>query len=93
VSPTVESTIALIRKAHAGQVDKIGAPYAEHPLAVMALLPPSADDEERMIALLHRLRAADGWSLDNTFCLERRGERCQAANAMAGRRRRGRVGG
>ncbi|MDQ3814047.1 MAG: GTP pyrophosphokinase, partial [Armatimonadota bacterium] len=33
--PTVEDAIALARRAHAGQVDKAGAPYISHPLRLM----------------------------------------------------------
>lgn len=32
--PTIDDTIALVRKAHAGQTDKAGEPYVEHLLRV-----------------------------------------------------------
>ncbi len=48
--PTVEDAIALARRAHAGQVDKAGAPYISHPLRLMEAMDT---DEERMVAVLH----------------------------------------
>lgn len=51
--PIIEETIAFIRKAHAGQLTKIGEPYWTHPVAVMDLLPPEATEDERLAALLH----------------------------------------
>ncbi|MQA84790.1 MAG: HD domain-containing protein [Streptosporangiales bacterium] len=47
---TVDDAVAVARRAHAGQTDKAGRPYIEHPLRVMARL---AGDEERMAAVLH----------------------------------------
>lgn len=38
---------------HAGQVDKAGAAYIEHPVRVMLRLPADATDAEKMAALLH----------------------------------------
>jgi (p)ppGpp synthase/HD superfamily hydrolase len=46
----VEKAIALALKAHAGQVDKAGAPYVLHPLRVMMEM---TCDEERVAAVLH----------------------------------------
>ena len=43
MTPTVLSTIELITRLHEGQVDKTGAPYVNHPLAVAGIL---MDDEE-----------------------------------------------
>lgn len=46
----LQIAIDIARRAHAGQVDKGGAPYIEHPLRVMAAL----DDPETKIAgVLH----------------------------------------
>lgn len=47
---TVERAIAIAAQAHAGQVDKAGAPYILHPLRVMLA---QADDIARMVAVLH----------------------------------------
>ena len=46
----LEHAIALAAKAHAGQVDKAGAPYILHPLRMMLRLTTL---EERMVAVLH----------------------------------------
>ena len=51
--PTIGQTLDFIRTAHAGQTDRIGVPYWRHPLAVMLLLPPSADEDTMHAALLH----------------------------------------
>lgn len=47
---TLEHAIALAAKAHAGQVDKAGAPYILHPLRVMLRC---ATFEQRVTAVLH----------------------------------------
>lgn len=47
---TLERAIALAATLHAGQVDKAGAPYILHPLRLMLRL---ADDEARIVAVLH----------------------------------------
>jgi (p)ppGpp synthase/HD superfamily hydrolase len=46
----VEEAIALARWAHAGQTDKAGRPYIEHPLRVMHRL---HGEHEQMAAILH----------------------------------------
>ena len=47
---TVETAVALARKAHEGQLDKAGLPYIEHPLRVMAMVETEA---QQMAAVLH----------------------------------------
>jgi (p)ppGpp synthase/HD superfamily hydrolase len=47
---TLTEAIALATAAHAGQVDKGGRPYIEHPLRVMRRM---KREEERMVAVLH----------------------------------------
>jgi (p)ppGpp synthase/HD superfamily hydrolase len=47
---TVDAAIAIARAAHAGQTDKAGRPYIEHPLRVMGRLD---GEQERMAAVLH----------------------------------------
>jgi hypothetical protein len=51
--PTVDETIAFIKRAHAGQVDKAGNPYWQHPVSVMGRLGPDATESEKLAALLH----------------------------------------
>ena len=47
---TLERAIAIAATAHAGQIDKAGAPYILHPLRVMMAV---ASLEEKMAAVLH----------------------------------------
>lgn len=47
-----ERAVQLASRAHAGQTDKLGAPYIEHPLAVAELLGP-APEYVRAAAVLH----------------------------------------
>lgn len=59
---TVERAIAIAAEAHAGQVDKAGAPYILHPLRVMLSL---STDEERMAGVLHDVcEDCPGWDFD-----------------------------
>ncbi|MEA5467579.1 GTP pyrophosphokinase [Spirulina sp. 06S082] len=44
------TAIELAKKAHAGQVDKAGQPYVEHPLRVMNVLETR---EEKIVGVLH----------------------------------------
>ena len=48
--PTLEDAIALARNAHAGQVDKAGAPYINHPLRMATTLEST---EAKFVAILH----------------------------------------
>lgn len=47
---SLEAAIALARTAHAGQVDKLGVDYIEHPLGVMSLVQTVP---EKTVAVLH----------------------------------------
>ncbi len=47
---TLEKAIELAARAHAGQVDKAGAPYVLHPLRVMFAVEGAA---ARIVAVLH----------------------------------------
>lgn len=56
VIPNIDDTITLIKHLHAGQIDRIGKPYFEHPLRVAANLKsifPACDDDMVMAAMLH----------------------------------------
>jgi (p)ppGpp synthase/HD superfamily hydrolase len=59
---TLERAIAIAAAAHAGQVDKSGAPYILHPLRVMLRL---QTDEERIVAVLHDVVEDCDWSIDD----------------------------
>lgn len=50
MTQTLERAIALAATAHAGQMDKGGAPYILHPLKVMLRM---TSLEERIVAVLH----------------------------------------
>jgi hypothetical protein len=75
---TLERAIAIAAEAHAGQVDKGGAPYILHPLRVMLGV---FTEEERIVAALHdvvedcpswplsRLRAEMGWSAEEPMLM------------------------
>jgi len=47
---TLARAIEIATAAHAGQVDKNGCPYIEHPLAVMAKV---STEDEKIVAVLH----------------------------------------
>src|SRR5262245_57940006 len=47
---TMERAIAIAAEAHAGQVDKAGAPYVLHQLRMMLRM---ASNDERIVAVLH----------------------------------------
>ncbi|MBP0019585.1 MAG: GTP pyrophosphokinase [Cyanobacteria bacterium SBLK] len=46
----LEKAIALAKKAHAGQIDKAGKPYINHPLRVMTALEGL---DEKIVGVLH----------------------------------------
>ena len=57
----LERAIALAAMAHAGQVDKAGAPYILHPLRMMLRL---SGPEERIVAMLHDVVEDTDWTLE-----------------------------
>jgi len=57
---TIERAIAIALEAHAGQVDKAGAPYILHPLRVMLSLDTL---DERIAAVLHDVVEDSSWTL------------------------------
>lgn len=50
LSPLLDRAIAIAEQQHAGQVDKAGRPYVEHPKRVMQSM---STDAERIVAVLH----------------------------------------
>ena len=60
-TPDLERAIAIAAEAHAGQVDKAGAPYILHPIRVMLRLD---SPEERIVAMLHDLVEDSSWTFD-----------------------------
>lgn len=59
---SLEAAIALARAAHAGQVDKLGADYIEHPLGVMGLVHTVP---EKTVAVLHDVVEDTSVTLDD----------------------------
>lgn len=59
--PGLEAAIMLATDAHAGQVDKGGAPYILHPLRVMLAM---ESDDERIVALLHDVVEDSDYTLE-----------------------------
>lgn len=62
MTQTLERAIAIAATAHAGQVDKGGAPYILHPLKVMLRM---SSLEERIVAVLHDVVEDSGISLED----------------------------
>lgn len=62
MTQTLERAIAIASTAHAGQVDKGGAPYILHPLKVMLRM---STLEQRIVAVLHDVVEDCGVSLDD----------------------------
>ncbi len=58
---TLERAIEIAARAHAGQVDKAGAPYILHPLKVMLRVSGPA---ERIAAVLHDVVEDTDWTLE-----------------------------
>jgi hypothetical protein len=58
---TLERALAIAVQAHAGQLDKAGAPYILHPLRVMLQMDTN---EERIVAVLHDVVEDSEWSLE-----------------------------
>ncbi|QBR32650.1 MULTISPECIES: HD domain-containing protein [Pseudomonas] len=62
MTQTLERAIAIAATAHAGQVDKGGAPYILHPLKVMLRM---STLEESIVAVLHDVVEDCGISLND----------------------------
>ena len=62
MTQTLERAIAIAATAHAGQLDKGGAPYILHPLKVMLRM---SSLEERIVAVLHDVVEDCGISLED----------------------------
>src|ERR1700687_2428455 len=59
---TLERAICIAAEAHAGQLDKAGAPYVLHPLRMMLR---ASSIDERILAVLHDVcEDCPGWTFD-----------------------------
>lgn len=59
---TIERAIEIAARAHAGQVDKAGAPYIFHPLRLMLAV---ETPEQKMAAVLHDVVEDSALTLDD----------------------------
>ena len=58
---TLERAIEIAREAHAGQVDKAGKDYINHPLRVMEM---GKDENEKIVGVLHDVVEDSDWTFE-----------------------------
>ena len=58
---TLERAIEIAKEAHAGQVDKAGAPYINHPMRVSFACPLG---DPRIVGVLHDVVEDSDWTID-----------------------------
>ena len=58
---TLKRAIEIARQAHAGQVDKAGADYIEHPLRVMER---GENEEQKIVGVLHDVVEDSDWTFE-----------------------------
>ncbi len=58
---TLERAMEIARQAHAGQVDKAGADYIEHPLRVMEM---GENEEQKIVGVLHDVVEDSDWTFE-----------------------------
>lgn len=58
---TLERAIEIAREAHAGQVDKAGKDYINHPLRVMEM---GKDKNEKIVGVLHDVVEDSDWTFE-----------------------------
>ena len=61
VMATLERAIEIARVAHAGQVDKAGKDYINHPLRVMEM---GKDENEKIVGVLHDVVEDSDWTFE-----------------------------
>ena len=61
IMSTLERAIEIARQAHAGQVDKAGKDYINHPLRVMEM---GKDENEKIIGVLHDVVEDSDWTFE-----------------------------
>jgi (p)ppGpp synthase/HD superfamily hydrolase len=54
--------IQIAAEAHDGQVDKAGLPYILHPLTLLTRVGDDADDDTRIVAVLHDVLEDSAWT-------------------------------
>lgn len=83
VLSTLLTAIRVARAAHAGQVDKAGHPYIEHPLAVMRSV---VGEDERTVAALHDVLEDTDTSAEDLYKAGFTAEVVEAVNALTKRK-------
>lgn len=58
---TLERAIQIAREAHAGQVDKAGKDYINHPLRVMEM---GKNENEKIVGILHDVVEDSDWTFE-----------------------------
>lgn len=76
---TLERAIDIAAEAHAGQLDKAGAPYIAHPMRLMARFLLGGNEETAIIAALHDVVEDSKWTLAD---LRREGFSPQVVSAV-----------
>lgn len=61
---TLERAIEIAAEAHAGQLDKTGAPYIAHPMRIMARFLREKHETYAIIAALHDVIEDSDWTLN-----------------------------
>lgn len=61
MSNLLQKAIEIATKAHAGQLDKAGEPYIEHPMRVMVA---GATDDEKIVGALHDVIEDTHWTFE-----------------------------
>jgi (p)ppGpp synthase/HD superfamily hydrolase len=56
--------IQIAAEAHDGQVDKAGLPYILHPLTLLARVGDQADEDTRIVAVLHDVLEDSAWTAE-----------------------------
>lgn len=59
---TLRRAIEIATQAHAGQIDKAGAPYIDHPLRVMSM---GTTSEEKIVGVLHDVVEDSPWTFED----------------------------
>ncbi len=61
---TLDRAIEIAAEAHAGHLDKTGAPYIAHPMRIMACFLREKHETYAIIAALHDVVEDSDWTLD-----------------------------
>lgn len=57
----LDKAVRIAIEAHAGQVDRYGQPYIQHPLRVMAA---GVTEEEKIVGILHDVVEDSDWTIE-----------------------------